>query len=116
MGAFMTSYIRSGRVYRDSEYAFSNEDNQSYPQLARLLHQGYNFVVLRRHPRLRQGGQPTYVLACEVICSNGTELLHRHETLTPEFDVLGELEHFIGHNMMNVLHRHFFGRDMDTPR
>jgi hypothetical protein len=112
----MTSYIQNRRVYRDSEYAFSHEENRSYPHLARLLQQGYNFVVLRRHPRLRQPGQQTYVLACEVMCSNGTELLHRHETLTPEFANLGELENFIGHNMMNVLHRHFFGRDMETVR
>lgn len=112
----MTSYIQSRRVYRDSEYAFSREENQSYPHLARLLLQGYNFVVLRRHPRLRQSGQQSYVLACEVICSNGTELLHRHETMTPEFAALSELEDFIRHNMMNVLHRHFFGRDMEVQR
>jgi len=112
----MTSYIQSRRVYRDTEYAFSGEENQQYPHLARLLQQGYNFVVLRRHPRLRQPGQHTFILACEVICSNGTELLHRHETLTPEFSALNELEHFIRHNMMNVLHRHFFGRDIEPVR
>lgn len=111
----MTSYIQNRRVYRDTEYAFSGEENQQYPHLARLLQQGYNFVVLRRHPRLRQPGQ-SYVLACEVICSNGTELLHRHETLTPDFESLGGLEQFIRHNMMNVLHRHFFGRDIETVR
>lgn len=111
----MTSYIQSRRVYRDTEYAFSNEESQLYPHLARLLQQGYNFVILRRHPRLQHPGQ-TYILACEVICSNGTELLHRHETLTPEFSALEELEYFIRHNMMNVLHRHFFGRDLEAAR
>ncbi|MCR6652907.1 MAG: hypothetical protein NVV73_16100 [Cellvibrionaceae bacterium] len=108
----MTSYIHGRRVYRDSEYAFSSEENRAYPHLARLLLQGYNFVILRR----RQAELATYVLACEVICSNGTELLHRHETLTPDFGELAELENFIGNNMMNVLHRHFFGRDMEPVR
>jgi hypothetical protein len=111
----MTSYIQNRRVYRDSEYAFSEEDNQLYPHLARLLQQGYNFVILRRLTRLGQAGQ-SYLLACELICSNGTELLHRHETLTPNFDTLGDLEQFIRHNMMNILHRHFFGRDIETVR
>lgn len=110
----MTTYIQRQRVYRETEYVFSAEENQHYPNLARLLHQGYNFVVLRRAPPFRQPPQYTYLLACEVICSNGTELLHRHEAMTPDFANLGDLEHFIRHNMMKVLHRHFFGREMDT--
>ncbi len=109
----MTSDIQNHRMYRDSEYMFSGEENQLYPHLARLLQQGYNFVVLQRRTRLCQASR-SYVLACELICSNGTELLQRHETLTPYFDKLVDLEQFIRHNMMNVLHRHFFGRDMET--
>ncbi len=108
----MTTYIPRDRMYREAEYSFSGEENQLYPHLGRLLVQGYNFVVLQRCQQPRQPLQYTYLLACAVICSNGTELLHRHETLTPEFHRLKDLEQFIRHNMMNVLHRHFFGRDL----
>ena len=110
----MTSYIHRHRVYREAEYTFTGEDNKLYPHLSRLLLQGYNFVILQRCPQPRQPQQLRFVLACEIICSNGTELLHRHEALTPEFGKLGELEYFIRYNMMNVLHRHFFGRDLEV--
>ncbi|MBC6906383.1 hypothetical protein DWB84_13045 [Saccharophagus sp. K07] len=112
----MTSYIHSRRVYKETEYLFSAEEYNLYPHLARLLQQGYNFVVLRRCPPFRESPQYTYLLACEIICSNGTELLHRHEGLTPDFPNLADLEHFIRHNMIRVLHRHFFGRDLEVVR
>lgn len=110
----MNHSVPHSRVYREAEYRFSGEDNQIFPNLSRLLLQGYNFIVLQRCPDPLQPHQLTYLLACEVICSNGTELLHRHEHLTPEFNRLNELEHFVRHNMMAILHRHFFGRDLEV--
>jgi hypothetical protein len=112
----MTTYVNGRRIYKETEYKFSGEDDQAFPHLSRLLLQGYNFVVLQRCPDPAHPRQLTYLLACEVICSNGTELLHRHEALTPEFGRLSELEHFVRHNMMAVLHRHFFGRDLEVVR
>lgn len=108
----MSSYFQQRRVYREIEYRFSSDDSQRYPHLGRLLLQGYNFVVLQRCPKPLQPRQLTFLLACEVICSNGTELLHRHEHLTPEFSRMEDLEHFVRHNMMAILHRHFFGREL----
>lgn len=112
----MTAYIHHKRVYKEAEYRFSGEEIKIYPQLGRLLHQGYNFIVLQRlrHPHLPL--TRTFSLACEVICSNGTELLQRHEVLTPEYHSLRELEHFIQNNMLNVMHKHFFGRELTQVR
>jgi hypothetical protein len=110
----MTNYVRKNRVYREVEYHFSDEDNQLFPNLSRLVLQGYNFVILQRCPNPLLPHQVFYLLACEVICSNGTALLHRHEHLTPEFNRLSELEHFVRYNMMAILHRHFFGRDLEV--
>ncbi len=97
------------RVYREVEYLFSDDELSIYPQLSRLLHKGYNFIVLQRlrHPRVPL--TRTFVLACDLICSNGTELLHRHEILTAEFHTLADLEHYIHNNMLDVLQKHFFG-------
>lgn len=110
----MTNYVRKGRVYREVEYRFSDEENRIFPNLSRLLLQGYNFRVLQQWSDPLLPHQVTYLLACEVICSNGTTLLHRHEYLTPEFNTLSDLEHFVRYNMMAILHRHFFGRDLEV--
>jgi hypothetical protein len=107
----MTGHFQNRRMCRESEYAFSAQDKQRYPNLDRLLQQRYHFVVLCRNaPKTSFGA--TFLLASEIVCSNGTQLVHRHEPLTPTFSSLAELEHFIQHNMMNVLHRHFYGRDL----
>lgn len=103
---------RSDRTQKEAEYLFDNEDARSYPHLGRLLRQGYNFVVVKRCGDLHNPRQRAYALACETICSNGTELLQRRELLTPGFDNLQKLEQFIQHNMLNIMHKHFFGREL----
>lgn len=108
----MTTYIHGDRVQREIEYLFCRDDAKNYPHLGRLLQQGYNFIVLRRCCNLRSPRERTYVLACETICSNGRELLQRREMLTPDFKDLQALERFTQHNMINIMHKHFFGREL----
>lgn len=112
LGVIMTTFIHRERVQREVEYLFSREEAGRYPHLGRLLHQGYNFVVLKRSCSLQKPHQRSYALACEIICSNGTELLQRRELLTPDFGDLQTLEHFTQHNMLNIMHKHFFGREL----
>ena len=108
----MTTYIHADRVQREVEYLFSGDDARLYPHLGRLLQQGYNFIVLKRRSNLRSPHERNYALACEIICSNGTELLQRRELLTPDFRDLKMLEDFIRHNMLQIMHKHFFGREL----
>lgn len=112
----MTTYIHTNRMQREAEYMFSCDDAKNYPHLGRLLQQGYNFVVLRCCSNLRSPHERSYALACEIICSNGTELLQRRELLTPNFSDLQGLEHFTQHNMLNIMHKHFFGRELVAVR
>jgi hypothetical protein len=107
-----TTYIHANRVQREAEYLFSSQDAQTYPHLGRLLQRGYNFVVLKRCMNLQSPRERSYVLACEIICSNGTELLQGRELLTPDFSDLKSLEHFVQVNMLNIMHKHFFGREL----
>lgn len=108
----MTIDIHSNRMEREAEYLFCGNDARSYPHLGRLLQQGYNFIVLKRCCNIDNPAQRTYALACEIICSNGTELLQRRDLLTPAFADLQALEQFTQHNMLTIMHKHFFGREL----
>lgn len=108
----MTTHIHGGRIPREVEYLFHGDDARNHPHLGRLLQKGYNFIIIRRSCNIHSPRERTYALACETLCSNGTELLQRRELLTPEFDDLQTLEHFTQHNMINIMHKHFFGREL----
>lgn len=112
----MTTHVHAKCVQREAEYLFSAEDVRLYPHLGRLLRQGYSFVVLKCCSSVQRPEEFTYLLACEIMCSNGTELLQRREPLTPNFRDLHTLEHFTQHNMLNIMQKHFFGRELVEVR
>lgn len=105
----MNKAIRDNQYHKNVEYNFASDELVIYPQLSRLLNQGYNFTVLQRQRSSLVPLTRTFTLACELICSNGAELLQRHDILTPEFQTLADLEHFIQHNMLGILQQRFFG-------
>jgi len=97
------------RVYREQEWVFTQEQCSHFPTLSGLLERKQNFLILQRlrHPQLPEAH--TFVLAFDLICSNGTELLQRYEALTPEFKMLTDLERFAKKNLLNIMQQHFFG-------
>lgn len=105
----MSSRSVQEKHYKELEYSFSAEDWARYPQLSRLLRQGYSFTVLQRAslPQLKMPSK--FALAVDLICSNGSEWLQKFDVLTPEFSSLAELEGFICENMHTMLSRRFAG-------
>lgn len=100
----------SSARYREIEYPFSTDELDNYPKLSHLMRQGYGFCVLQRlrHPRFPL--THTFILACEVLCSDGVRLMQRFDSLTPEFHTLADLDHFIQHSMLEIMHQHFIGQ------
>jgi hypothetical protein len=109
----MTTQIHTQVTSRDAEYALNPDEKLVYPQIQSLLSQKYGFLILKRCQRIQPPREYVYILACEVFCSNGTEVLHRYEPLSPIFASLNDLEGFVSQQLMNILHRHFYGRDLE---
>ena len=107
----MISHVHANKSARDIELSLTRSDPDQYPNLLHLIEQKYGFVILKRRHSPRPGAAQTYLLACQTICSNGTELLHRYEHLTPECASLQALEDHVQSHLMNIMQRHFFGRD-----